>query len=512
MMKFTKIILASFVTLCAMSCAAHAFSDVNENDWFYRTVTSMTDSQYLNGYPDGTFRPNDEITGAEFVSIVSRTQNLTPSTAQCDHWASGAAVTAMNTGWYDYDELPPTGEKYDSKISRQLAVKITMNAFAPQILGDYNYVSSKMKDFSQLDGRYYDKVFAAYATGVVEGDDGGYFYPQSGLTRAEACAIISRALEKFGGSEYSPTVEATPAPVVTRSGGVSENGRLQVIGTQLCNESGDAIILNGMSSHGLQWFPQFADYDSIKAAADLGANVFRFAMYTEENGYISNPSVKDTLFSGVDNALALDMYAIVDWHILSDGNPMTHKDEAVAFFREAAQRYASSPGVIFEICNEPNGDISWSDDVKPYAQEVIGAIREINPNAVILVGSPTWSQDLHMAAADPLEFGNIMYTCHFYAGTHTQWLRDRIKSVMDMGLPVFVSEWGMSAADGSGGIYPEEAQRWIDFMNENNISRVNWSWCDKAETSAALVSGANTADGISDDELTQSGKFVVGQF
>ena len=178
------------------------------------------------------------------------------------------------------------------------------------------------------------------------------------------------------------------------------------------------------------------------------------------------------------------------------------------FFGEMSERYKDSNAVLYEICNEPNGNVTWNDNVKPYAETVIPVIRA-NTNAIILVGSPTWSQDLHEAAKNPINAENIMYTCHFYAGTHTDWLRQRIA---DCGLPVFVSEWGTSAADGNGGVYFDEAQRWIDFMNERGISWANWSLCDKNESSAALVNGANVNDGISEDELTESGKFVFKNF
>ena len=178
------------------------------------------------------------------------------------------------------------------------------------------------------------------------------------------------------------------------------------------------------------------------------------------------------------------------------------------FFGEMSERYKDSNAVLYEICNEPNGNVTWNDNVKPYAETVIPVIRA-NTNAIILVGSPTWSQDLHEAAKNPINAENIMYTCHFYAGTHTDWLRQRIA---DCGLPVFVSEWGTSAADGNGGVYLDEAQRWIDFMNERGISWANWSLCDKNESSAALVNGANVNDGISEDELTESGKFVFKNF
>ena len=267
-----------------------------------------------------------------------------------------------------------------------------------------------------------------------------------------------------------------------------------------------------MSSHGLQWFPQFVSNDYIKAVGARGANVMRFAMYTDENGYISNHSVKNTLTTAVDNAVANDMYAIIDWHILSDGNPMTYKNEAKEFFAEIAQKYKNSKGVIYEICNEPNGNISWSKDVKPYAEEIINTIRTYDSDAIILVGNPQWDQDLDSVVADRLSGNNIMYTCHFYAGTHTQWLRDKITNALNNGIPVFVSEWGTSSADGNGGVFTDETNKWLNYMADKKISWCNWSLCDKNETSAALNQGANASDGLSDSELSDSGKIVFKSF
>ena len=498
-----------FAALMLISSCAYGFSDVQSGDWFYENVTAMTDMGYLAGYEDGTFRPSGIITKAELVSITGRISGLNASSEQTNHWAAPMVQAALNAGYFDYDEIPPTGETFDEPITRQLAVKIVMKAFLPDAKGDYND-AAKAPDFAELDGRYYDSVFAAVTNGVVFGDDKGNLNPKSNITRAEACAIIMRAANKKGNlSPYeAPAATEAPKPVTERSGGVSENGRLRVEGTQLVNERGEAVVLHGMSSHGLHWFPQFATEDAIKATAGYGANLFRCAMYTGEGGYLSNPAVKDTLINAVDTAIRQDMYVIIDWHILSDGDPLTNADAAAEFFSEITARYADSPAVLYEICNEPNGGVTWSGNVKPYAERIIPVIRE-NSNGVILVGSPTWSQDLHEAAKDPLTGENIMYSCHFYAGTHTDWLRQRIA---DCGLPVFVTEWGTSAADGNGGVFLEEAQRWIDFMNERNISWANWSLCDKSESSAALKSGAVVTDGISEEELTESGAFVFGNF
>lgn len=520
---FALICAALMILALLPSCAGAdgaSYSDVNSGDWFFENVTQMSADGLLKGYSDGTFKPGSTITSAEFVTVVSRAAGLGESASQNSHWAGGLMQTALDKGFYDWDEIPPTAETYDLPITRQLAVKITMNAFLPQASGDYTTETAKIKDFDQLDGRYYNAVIAAYASGVAGGDDNGRFNPKSSLTRAEACALISRAMQKSDEALSSSEAPAPPqpstappqAPSVYTKGGVSENGHLKVVGTQLCNERGEAVVLRGMSSHGIQWFGNFLSEAAIKSTAERGANLFRVAMYTSENGYIQNPSLSQTLNEAVDTALSLDMYAIIDWHILSDGNPNTYINEAKAFFAATAERYKDSAGVIYEICNEPNGNVSWSGDVKPYAEEIISTIRGIDGDAVILVGSPTWSQDLHEVAKDPLSAENIMYTCHFYAGTHTDWLRSRISDALAQNIPVFISEWGTSDASGGGGVYIDEAQKWLDFLNENRISWANWSLCDKGESSAAVVGGANISDGISDDELTASGKFVFSHF
>ena len=287
---------------------------------------------------------------------------------------------------------------------------------------------------------------------------------------------------------------------------------LHVAGTNLVGTNNQPVVLHGMSTHGLQWFGQFANAGAFADLKKRGANVIRLAMYTDEGGYLSNAGLKEKVFSAADAALAQNLYVIIDWHILHDGNPRTHQQEAVNFFTEAARRFGSNPGVLYEICNEPNGNISWSNDVKPYALAVIPAIRASAPQSVILVGSTTWSQDVDIAAQDPLPFSNIMYTCHFYAGTHGKWLQDKIDAARSRGAAIFISEWGTSAADGNGGIFLDNAGQWLNFLAARNLSWCNWSLCDKAESSAALNPGADPNGGWTDSNLSSSGKFVFARF
>ena len=293
--------------------------------------------------------------------------------------------------------------------------------------------------------------------------------------------------------------------------GPAEHGALRVTGVNLTDSAGQLVVLHGMSTHGMQWFGQFANAGAFRDLAGRGANLVRIAMYTDENGYIADPSVKQAVFAAMDAAIAEDMYVILDWHILHDGNPRTYQEQAVTFFDEASQRYAGQPAVLYEICNEPN-NCSWDNDVKPYAEAVIPAIRKNAPDAVIIVGTTCWSQEVDKAAANPLSFSNIMYACHFYAKTHGQWLRDRIDAARNQQLPIFVSEWGTSAADGNGGIDTEASEDWLQFMAGRGISWANWSLCDKEEASAALKPGASPSGGWTADDLSPSGAIVFSHF
>ncbi len=311
----------------------------------------------------------------------------------------------------------------------------------------------------------------------------------------------------------SPSVAPTPSlsPSPTPSLPPREVVPLEVIGANLCDQEGNSVLLKGMSSHGLQWFGNYMNRSAIQwLRDDWRANLVRAAMYTDPaaNGYIQNRSLKDKVNEIVQIAIDLGIYVIIDWHILNDNNPNTYKTEAIGFFKEMANKWGSYPNVIYEICNEPNGNVTWERDLRPYAVEVINEIRKIDPDNIIIIGSGTWSQDIHQAADNPIEGRNLMYALHFYSGTHGQGLRDRITYAMGKNCAIFVSEFGTSQASGSGGVYVAETNQWLQFLADNKISWANWSLCDKSETSAALRPGASSTGGWSDWDLSESGKLI----
>lgn len=294
----------------------------------------------------------------------------------------------------------------------------------------------------------------------------------------------------------------------------SQNGALSVKGSQLVDESGQAVQLRGISTHGIAWFPDFVNQDAVmQLGKDWGANLFRIAMYTDENGGYCTDGDKEKLKAlvtdGVEYAKQADMYVIVDWHILHDNNPLTHKEEALQFFREMTGQLKNEKHVLYEICNEPNGGTSW-EDIKAYADEVIPVIRENAPDAVILVGTPTWSQEIDKPQNDPITgYDNIMYTLHFYAATHKEDLRSKMVNAVEAGTPVFVSEYGLCDASGNGGNDLGQAQSWIDTMDQHGISYAVWSFCNKEETSALIASSCRKTSDFTREDLSESGKWIM---
>ncbi len=333
----------------------------------------------------------------------------------------------------------------------------------------------------------------------------------AGLLPLFGCATTPSDATDPAENEATPTSEASSeaidAPVTP-----STTGALHVEGAQLVGEHGEVAQLRGVSTHGLAWFPQYVNQEFFtELRQDWNANVVRLALYTSESGgYCTDGNqgeLEALVQNGVDFATQADLYAIIDWHILSDANPLQHLESAKAFFAQMSEAFSGNNNVIYEICNEPNGDATWAD-IKAYANEVIPIIRANAPDAVIIVGTPTWSQGVDEASADPLAFDNVMYALHFYAATHQQDLRDKLSAAISVGLPVFVTEFGICDASGNGRIDYSSADEWIRLMDELNVSYVCWNLSNKDEASALFKPGCAKASGFTEDDLSAEGVWL----
>ncbi len=291
---------------------------------------------------------------------------------------------------------------------------------------------------------------------------------------------------------------------------VDKYENLSVNGNKIVNYSGEEVALHGMSLFWSQIKGKYYNYDCIKwLRDDWNCTVVRAAMGIEMadsiDGYLVNKEQElNKVITVIDAAIDLGLYVIVDWH---DHHAHKNTEEAKIFFKMIAEKYGDKPNIIYEIYNEPM-QISWKDDVKPYSEEIINTIRDIDPDNLIIVGTTTWSQDVDIASLDPIKSKNIAYSLHFYASSHKQDLRDKAKTALDNGLALFVSEFGTTEYTGDGFIDTVEVTKWFEFMNEHKLSWCNWSIGDKDETSAALKPGADEAGGWQDNEITPSGHMV----
>ncbi|HYO95684.1 MAG TPA: glycoside hydrolase family 5 protein [Polyangiaceae bacterium] len=299
-----------------------------------------------------------------------------------------------------------------------------------------------------------------------------------------------------------------PTPVQT-------HGRLRVVSSELLNAAGDPVQLKGVSSMWLNWEP--SGYAESPTALRWMRNnwklsVIRAAMGIEpDNAFMTNPAkARAQVERIVDNAIEAGVYVIIDWH---DHNAHKHTALAKEFFASISAKYAGVPNVIYETFNEPE-QIIWETELKPYHEAMVATIRANDPEAIIVLGTPTWSQDVDLAAYSPVAGENLMYTLHFYACTHGARFRSKGDSAISQGLALFVTEWGASHSDGGrdGIVCDEEAQQWHDWMKARKISWTAWKLDDCVpDSTCLLVPGAPANGGWTDEYLRGHAPFVRGR-
>ncbi|SMP46067.1 cellulase family glycosylhydrolase [Fibrobacter sp. UWB10] len=292
----------------------------------------------------------------------------------------------------------------------------------------------------------------------------------------------------------------------------SINGKLHVQGTGLYDEAGTQVVLRGASTHGLTWFPQFVNNGLFKQlSTEWNTNLIRLAMYSDDYVHGDRQKNLEILRKGVQYAIDNDMYVMVDWHILTDNNPNENLAEAINFFNMMAKEYANVPNVIFEICNEPNGDCTW-EDIKEYANIIIPVIRRHKPDALILIGTPNYDREIQFPAKDPINFENIMYTFHFYATSHKDEFRAKLREVVGQGTPIFVSESGLCEETGDGKIDFESVKTWYRLLDSLHLNYTIWSLSNKEEEASMIKDDSYATDSLTDKDLTLSGQFAKAIF
>ena len=307
------------------------------------------------------------------------------------------------------------------------------------------------------------------------------------ITLALAAGALVASLAACSGKANDKAAEAA----ATDSTATVTVSPLSVKGTALINAEGDTVVLNGPSLGWHSNWGRFYNDSTIMAIKEKwGANVTRAAIGAHKSWDCVNTFDADSTyayecaFKAIDAAIANGLYIICDWH--SHENTL---DNAKKFFTTITEKYGDSPNIIYEIWNEPL-QIQWQE-IKDYANELIPLIRKNAPNSVIIVGTPSWDQEVDKAAADPLTQENLMYALHFYAATHKDYLRETAEKAIADGLPIFISECASMEATGDGPIDYESWQAWVDLADRHKLSMLLWDIADKDETCSMIMSTAS---------------------
>ncbi|QDY80493.1 glycoside hydrolase family 5 protein [Streptomyces qinzhouensis] len=320
------------------------------------------------------------------------------------------------------------------------------------------------------------------------------------------------------GLTAAPTAAGTSRSAVAAPAGTpaAVNGQLTVCGTRLCNERGKPVQLRGMSTHGLQWYPQCATGGALDAlAGDWKADVVRLSLYVQEGGYETDPRRFTELVSNlIDQVSARGLYAVVDWHMLTPGDPHYNLGRAKTFFTEIARRHGHRKNLLYEIANEPSG-VSWSR-IKSYAEQLIPVIRRVDAETPVLIGTRAWSSlgvsessDESEVVAHPVNAGNIMYTFHFYAASHREEYYAALSRAADR-IPLFVTEFGTQNYAGEGADDFAMAGRYLDLLAKKKISWINWNFSDDHRSGAVFKQGTCDRGGpwAGTSSLKEAGKWV----
>ena len=321
-------------------------------------------------------------------------------------------------------------------------------------------------------------------------------------------ALIGAALLALNGSATAQEAAPGGSPVAI-------NGKLRVCGTKLCNKNNQPVQLRGMSTHGLQWYRNCINDESLDAlATDWKADILRVSMYVQEDGYETDPDGFTRLVNSIVNRVtARGLYVIIDWHMLDPGDPFYNLQRAKTFFQSVARTHKAKTNVMYEVANEPNG-VSWGR-IRNYHRQIIPVIRDQDPDAVILLGTRAWSSlgisdglDEREVVRNPVDFPNIMYTFHFYAASHGPEYLSGLRRASAL-LPIFVTEFGTQNSAGEGRNNFLRSQQYLDLMAEKQIGWANWNYSDDGRSGAVFKSGTCPAGNFAGTSaLKEAGQWI----
>lgn len=288
--------------------------------------------------------------------------------------------------------------------------------------------------------------------------------------------------------------------------------QIHIEGNKFIDESGDTVVFKGLCladpvkllGEG-QWNEQI-----FAKAEEWGANIVRFAVHPSNINALGWDETFAAMDDGIEWAKNHGLYVIMDWH--SIGNLKyeqfqsemynTTLEQTLKFWRTVAARYKDEPTVaVYELFNEPTCTVEGKDmtpviwpEWKVILEEIIDAIREIDPDAVCLVAGFNWAYDLTGVAAEPVARPGVAYASHPYPMKREEPWAEKWEA--DFGyvadaFPVICTEIGYCLADEPGAHIPVMAtdaygKAITSYLDSKGISFT--VWCFDTAWAPTLIS------------------------
>lgn len=201
-------VLCMLFTLIPMNTYALTASDTSTH-WAKATIQSWMDKGLIKGYPDGTFKPDQNITRAEFITLVNgafgytETSSISYTDVKQDAWYASAVAIAVKAGYFS--GYPDGTMKPDYPISREEVATIIMriSKLESNPLAANTYTDAALMIWSK------GAVGAVSEADIMNGYLDGSFGPQKSIKRGEATVSLDREMKYVAGPFTPP-----PAPTV----------------------------------------------------------------------------------------------------------------------------------------------------------------------------------------------------------------------------------------------------------------------------------------------------------
>ncbi|WP_054252982.1 S-layer homology domain-containing protein [Neofamilia massiliensis] len=194
--KLPLIFLLLLALITIKPIKTYAFTDTDKH-WSAEYVDFLAEKKLLTGYKDGSFKPDDNITRAEFYKIINslvgynKSYAVSFSDVKKSDWYYDEVARGIKAGYI----IPTTGNLHPNRpITRQEVVKILGQVYKLDELPD------KAKDFldkGEIKEDTLGYVGALVDLKIIEGYQDGNFYPKKEITRGEVCKILYLSMDKL---------------------------------------------------------------------------------------------------------------------------------------------------------------------------------------------------------------------------------------------------------------------------------------------------------------------------